>query len=89
MQQNELDYALGLGEHQVSEEEGRFEHAVGIAVLAYLLLMRACHQDISPGKCMFNKLVGHVTFQRGHAVAFAQCRLLCVAAMFHRSLSTG
>jgi hypothetical protein len=50
MRQNELDYALGLGEHQVSGEEGRIEHAVGIAVLAYLLRIRACHQDISPGK---------------------------------------
>jgi hypothetical protein len=38
---------------RVSGEEGRIEHAVGIAVLACLLLMRACHQDISPGKCMF------------------------------------
>jgi hypothetical protein len=38
-----------LGEHQVSTEEGRIEHAFGIAVLAYLLLIRACHQEIRPG----------------------------------------
>ena len=48
--QRELKSDLGLGEPQVSGEEGRIEHAVGIAVLAYLLLISACHQDISPGK---------------------------------------
>jgi len=48
--QREFKSDPGLGEHQVSEEEGRIEHAVGIAVLAYLLLIRACHQDIIPGK---------------------------------------
>ena len=48
--QREFKSDLGLGEHQVSEEEERIEHAVGIAVLAYLLLIRACHQDSSPGK---------------------------------------
>jgi len=46
----ELKTDLGLGEHQVSGEEGRIEHSFGIAVLAYLLLIRACHQDILPGK---------------------------------------
>jgi len=40
---------LGLGEHQVSTEEGRIEKSFGIAVLAYLLLIRACHQEILPG----------------------------------------
>lgn len=40
---------LGLGAHQVGGEEGRIEHALGIAVLAYLLLIRACHQEILPG----------------------------------------
>jgi len=40
---------LGLGAHQVSGEEGRIEHAFGIAVLAYLLLIRVCHQEILPG----------------------------------------
>ena len=48
--QREFKSDLGLGEHQVSGEEGRIEHAVGIAVLAYLLLLRACHQEIVPGK---------------------------------------
>ena len=41
---------LGLGEHQVSTEEGRIEKSFGIAVLAYLLLVRVCHQEILPGK---------------------------------------
>ena len=45
----ELKTDLGLGEHQVSAEEGRIERSFGIAVLAYLLLIRACHQEILPG----------------------------------------
>jgi hypothetical protein len=45
----ELKTDLGLGAHQVSGEEGRIEHSFGIAVLAYLLLIRACHQEILPG----------------------------------------
>lgn len=40
---------LGLGEHQVSKEEGRLEKSFGIAVLAYLLLIRTCHQEMRPG----------------------------------------
>jgi hypothetical protein len=40
---------LGLGEHQVSGEEGRIEKSFGIAVLAYLLLIRVCHEEILPG----------------------------------------
>jgi hypothetical protein len=38
-----------LGEHQVSMEEGRIEKSFGIAVLAYLFLIRVCHQEICPG----------------------------------------
>jgi hypothetical protein len=45
----ELKTDLGLGEHQVSGDEGRIENSFGIAVLAYLLLIRACHQEIRPG----------------------------------------
>jgi Transposase DDE domain len=45
----ELKTDLGLGEHQVSREEGRIEKSFGIAVLAYLLLIRVCHQEILPG----------------------------------------
>jgi DDE family transposase len=46
----ELKTDLGLGEHQVSKDERRIEKSFGIAVLAYLLLLRACHQEIVPGK---------------------------------------
>jgi hypothetical protein len=46
----ELKTDLGLGEHQVGQEEGRIEKSLGIAVVAYLLLIRACHQEIVPGK---------------------------------------
>ena len=45
----ELKTDLGLGAHQVSREEGRSEKSFGIAVLAYLLLIRAYHQEILPG----------------------------------------
>jgi hypothetical protein len=40
----------GLGEHQVSTGEGRIEQSFGITILAYVLLSRACHQEMLPGK---------------------------------------
>ncbi len=46
----ELKSGLGLGEHQVSGDKNRSENSVGIAVLAYLLVMRVCHHEIVPGK---------------------------------------
>jgi Transposase DDE domain len=46
----ELKTALGLGEPQVSKDERRSEKSFGIAVLAYLLLLRMCHQEIVLGK---------------------------------------
>ena len=46
----ELKTDIGLGEHQVSKDERRIEKSFGIAVLAYLLLIRACHQEMIPGK---------------------------------------
>ncbi len=46
----ELKTDLGLGEHQVRGEEGQIEKSFGIAVIAHLLLIRACHQEIVPGK---------------------------------------
>ena len=45
----ELKSNLGLGEHQVSGEEDRIEKSFGIAVMAYLFLLRACHEEIVPG----------------------------------------
>lgn len=46
----ELKSDLGMGEHQVSHEEGRIEHSFGIAVLAYLFLIRLGHHEILPGR---------------------------------------
>jgi hypothetical protein len=46
----ELKSGLGLGEHQVSGDEDCSEKSVGIAVLAYLLVLRVCHHEIVPGK---------------------------------------
>jgi hypothetical protein len=46
----ELKSGLGLGEHQVSGNKDRSEKSVGIAVLAYLFVMRVCHHEIVPGK---------------------------------------
>jgi hypothetical protein len=46
----ELQSDLGMGEHQVSGEERRIEHSFGIALMAYLLLIRVCHQEMLPGR---------------------------------------
>jgi hypothetical protein len=46
----ELKSDLGMGDHQVSGEEGRIEHSFGIAVLAYLFLIRLCHHEMVPGR---------------------------------------
>jgi len=46
----ELKSGLGLGEHQVSKKIDRVEKSIGIAVIAYLVLIRARKEDISPGR---------------------------------------
>jgi hypothetical protein len=46
----ELKSGLGLGEHQVSGDKNRSEKSVGIAVLAYLFVIRMCHHEIVLGK---------------------------------------
>ena len=46
----ELKSGLGLGEHQVRGDKDRSEKSLGIAVLAYLLVLRMCHHEIVPGK---------------------------------------
>jgi len=46
----ELKSDLGMGEHQVSGDEDRIENSFGIEVMAYLFLIRACHQEIVPGR---------------------------------------
>jgi hypothetical protein len=45
----ELKSGLGLGEHQVSGDTNRSEQSVGIAVLAYVFVLRVCHHEIVPG----------------------------------------
>jgi hypothetical protein len=45
----ELKSGLGLGEHPVSGDKDRSEKSVGIAVLAYLFVLRVCHHEIVPG----------------------------------------
>jgi hypothetical protein len=45
----ELTSGLGLGEHQVRGAKDRSEKSVGIAVLASLFVVRACHHEIGPG----------------------------------------
>ena len=42
--------ALGPGAHQVSKDVKRVEKSLGIAVAAYLFLLRIRKQDIRPGK---------------------------------------
>jgi Transposase DDE domain len=46
----ELKSGLGLGAHQVSGDKDRSEQSIGIAVLAYLFVLRVCHHEIVPGK---------------------------------------
>lgn len=46
----ELQSDLGMGEHQVRGDEARMENSFGIAVMAYLFVIRLCHQEISPGR---------------------------------------
>ena len=46
----ELKSGLGMGEHQVSGDKDRSEKSMGIALLAYLLVLRVCHHEMVPGK---------------------------------------
>ena len=46
----ELKSALGLGEHQVTKEEKRIEKSLGIAIVAYLFLLKVRKEDIQPGQ---------------------------------------
>jgi len=46
----ELKSGLGLGEHQVTKKLPRIEKSLGIALIAYLFLLRARNDDIKPGK---------------------------------------
>ena len=46
----ELKSGLGLGEHQVTKDIDRIDKSIGIAMIAYLVLIRARKRDISPGR---------------------------------------
>lgn len=46
----ELKSDLGMGEHQVRQDERRIEKSFGIAVLAYLFLIRVCRDELRPGQ---------------------------------------
>jgi hypothetical protein len=46
----ELKSDLGMGEHQVSGDEERIEKSFGMTVMAYLFLIRMCHEEIAPGQ---------------------------------------
>lgn len=46
----ELKSGLGLGDHQITKNATRVEHSFGIAILAYLLVLRVRSQDIKPGQ---------------------------------------
>lgn len=46
----EIKSGLGLGEHQVTKKLSRIEKSLGIALIAYLFLLRARKDDIKPGK---------------------------------------
>ena len=46
----ELKSGLGLGEHQVTKEVDRIEKSIGMAIIAYLVLIRARRKDIRPDK---------------------------------------
>ena len=46
----ELKSGLGLGEHQVTRDIDRIEKSVGMAVIAYLVLIRARKEDIRPSR---------------------------------------
>ncbi|MCF8109764.1 MAG: transposase [Desulfohalobiaceae bacterium] len=46
----ELKSGLGLGQHQVTKDKDRVDKSVGVAIIAYLTLIRARHHEIKPGQ---------------------------------------
>jgi DDE family transposase len=46
----DLQSALGLGEHQVRGPQERLEKSFGMAILAYVFVLKLGHQEITPGK---------------------------------------
>lgn len=56
----ELQSDLGMGEHQVCGEEARIENSFGMAVLAYVFLIRLCHHEMFPGRSWSVPQLQHV-----------------------------
>ena len=46
----ELKGVVGLGQHQVTRDAARVERSVGVALMAYLLLLRVRAKQIKPGR---------------------------------------
>lgn len=46
----DLKSALGLGEHQVRGDQHRMAKSFGIAILAYLFVLKMCQHEITPGQ---------------------------------------
>ena len=42
---------MGLGKMQVTKDENRIEKSIGLSILAYLLILRMQHKDISDKQC--------------------------------------
>src|SRR5262249_29469584 len=42
--------AVGVGQHQVTQDAARVERAVAVTLMAYLVLLRVRAQDIRPGR---------------------------------------
>jgi hypothetical protein len=61
----ELKSGLGLAEHQVSGDKDRSEKSLGIAVLAYVFVLRMCHGEIVPGKPWSMSQLQHALRLRG------------------------
>jgi hypothetical protein len=65
---------LGLGQHQVRGNRDQMEKSFGMAVLAYLFILRLTHQEIIPGKSWSLTQLQHalrlrvITNQAAHTV---------------------
>jgi hypothetical protein len=46
----ELKGVVGIGQHQVTKDEGRVERSIAVSIMAYLLLLRLKAQDIPADK---------------------------------------
>lgn len=56
----ELKSDLGMGEHQVRQDERRIEKSFGIAVMAYLFLIRMGRDELRPGQSWSMSTLQHL-----------------------------